>query len=76
METQTIQTTAGQATAELQRRGVNASNPITIVVPSSTDLFVAARAAARARVVAAGLSDEDIDALIEKARTEIAAEDK
>jgi aminoglycoside phosphotransferase family enzyme len=46
------------------------------VVPSSTDLFVAARAAARARVVAAGLSDEDIDALIEKARTEIAAEDK
>lgn len=73
---QTIETTAGEATAELQRRGIQAGNRITIVVDGPADLFVAARAAARARVIAAGLSDKDIDNLIRKARAEIAVEDK
>ena len=75
-EFQAFETTAGEAAAELKRRGINAANPITIVVPSSADLFVEARAAARARVQTAGLSDDEIDALIKKARAEIAADDK
>ena len=73
---QTIQTTAGQATAELQRRGINLANPITIVVETAADHFLAARAEARANVMAAGLSDADIDAMLGQARTEIAAEDQ
>ena len=73
---QTIQTTAGQATAELQKRGINLANPITIVVETAVDHFLAARAEARANVVAAGLSDDDIDAMIKQARSEIAAEDQ
>lgn len=76
MEFQTFETTAGEAAAELQRRGISATNPITIMVPGPADLFYAARLASRERVKAAGLSDGDIDALIERARAEIAAEDK
>ena len=72
---QQIETTAGEATAELSRRGVNSSNRVKITVDVAGDHFAAARAAARPRVVAAGWSDDDIDALIEKARAEIAAED-
>jgi len=49
---QTIETTAGEATAELRRRGINADNRITIVVDSAADIFIAARAEARARVLA------------------------
>jgi hypothetical protein len=74
-EFQTFETTAGEAAAELQRRGINAANPITIMVPGPAELFYSARLSARARVNAAGLSDEEIDALIERARAEIAAED-
>jgi len=73
---QTIETTAGEATAELRRRGINADNRITIVVDSAADIFIAVRAEARARVLAAGLSDDDIDALLKQARAEIAVEDK
>lgn len=36
------------------------------------DLFIRAREASRARVTAAGLTDADIDALIEEAREDIA----
>ncbi len=72
---QQIQTTAGEATAELRRRGINSADRITIVVDPAGEAFAAARAEARARVIAAGLSDDDIDALIKKAREEIAAED-
>jgi hypothetical protein len=73
---QTIETTAGQATAELQKRGIGLANRITIVVETAADHFLAARAEARANVIAAGLSDDDIDAMIKQARAEIAAEDQ
>lgn len=73
---QTIETTAGEASAELQRRGINFANRVTIVVDPAGEAFATARAEARALVIAAGLSDDDIDDLIKKARAEIAAEDK
>jgi hypothetical protein len=72
---QQIETTAGEATAELQRRGIDLSNRVKITVDAGGDHFAAARAAARPLVMAAGWSDEDIDVLIERARAEIAAED-
>lgn len=71
---QTIETTAGEATAELQRRGVNLTNRVMFVLDPAGDAFEAARAEARPLVIAAGLTDNDIDALIKKARAEIAAE--
>ena len=72
---QQIETTAGEATAELQRRGVNLTDRVTIVVDIIGQALAAARADARPLVIAAGLSDGDIDALITRARAEIAAED-
>lgn len=71
---ETIQTTAGEATAELQRRGIRPADPITITIDPSADPLARARQASRAKVVAAGLTDTDIDALIEQARAEVAAE--
>jgi hypothetical protein len=74
-EFQTFETTAGEAAAELKRRGISATNPITIIVPGPAERSYSARLAARARVKAAGLSGDEIDALIERARAEIAAKD-
>ncbi len=72
---QTIDTTAGEATAELKRRGINLNNRVRIVLDPAGEAFAAARAEARPLVIAAGLSDEEIDSLIKKARAEIAVED-
>jgi hypothetical protein len=69
-----IQTTVAQATAELQRRGLAPADPVTITINPLPGLFAEARAACRARVIAAGLSDDDIDTLIRQARAEVAAE--
>jgi hypothetical protein len=71
---QTIETTAGEATAELQRRGIGAADIVTIMVDPSSDLLTKARAASRTKIAAAGLTDDDIDALIKRARAEVAAE--
>lgn len=71
---QTIETTAGEATLELQRRGLKSADHVTIIVDSPGELFSAARNASRAKVMAAGLSDDTIDDLIRQAREEIAAE--
>lgn len=73
---QTIRTTAGDATAELQRRGLQSSDMVTITTDPAVSLLATARAASRARVMAAGLSDDDIDELIRRARAEVAAEDE
>lgn len=72
---QQIQTTAGEATAELQRRGIDLTDRVTIMVDVIGEALAKARSEARPLVKAAGLSDEDIDVLIERARAEIAAED-
>jgi len=63
-----IETTVGKVAAELAKRGLDAHDRITVTIDA--DELIPGRRAARARVVAAGLSDEDIDRLIDEARTE------
>jgi len=73
---QIIETTAGEIQNVLRQRGVHATDPITvtITVDPRTELLMKARAEARPLVIAAGLSDDDIDALIKEARRKAAAE--
>ncbi|MBV9201978.1 MAG: hypothetical protein JOY83_20040 [Alphaproteobacteria bacterium] len=66
-----IETTIGklaEAAAELARRGLSSDDRVTITIEPVE--LIPGRREARARVVAAGLSDEDIDRLIKEARTE------
>ena len=66
-----IETTVGkltEAAAELARRGLDPSDRVTITI--EPDELIPGRRACRARVIAAGLTDDDIDRLIDKARTE------
>jgi hypothetical protein len=55
--------------AELVRRGLDPDDRVTITIEA--DELVPGRREARARVVAAGLTDEDVDRLINEARTEV-----
>lgn len=66
---QTIEVTAGEVTAELKRRGISSDERVTLTIEPEQEL-VPGRRASRANVVAAGLTDADIDALIERARHE------
>jgi hypothetical protein len=50
------------------RRGLDPDDRVTITI--GPDELIPGRREARARVVAAGLTDEDIDRLINEARTE------
>ena len=66
-----IETTIGklaEAAAELARRGLTSDDRVTITIEPAE--LIPGRREARARVVAAGLTDDDIDRLIEEARTE------
>ncbi len=63
-----IETTVSEVAAELLRRGLDPSDRVTVtIVP---DELIPGRREARARVIAAGLTDEDIDRLISEARSE------
>jgi hypothetical protein len=69
--TEMIETTVGnlaEAAAELARRGLAPSDRVTITI--EPDELIPGRRACRARVIAAGLTDNDIDRLIDEARTE------
>jgi hypothetical protein len=66
-----IETTVGkisEAAAELARRGLDPHDRVTIMI--EPDELIPGRRAARARVIAAGLTDKDIDRLLDEARTE------
>jgi hypothetical protein len=65
-----IETTAGMASAELARRGFDSDDRVMITIEPETGL-VPGRHESRRLVIAAGLSDEDIDRLIEEARNEV-----
>jgi hypothetical protein len=68
---ETIETTAGEVTAELSRRGIRPQERVTIAIDPEQDLLAGGRKKSRARVVVAGLTDSDVDRLIDKARTEV-----
>jgi hypothetical protein len=64
-----IETTAGEVAAELGRRGVAPDAHVTGMI--SIDQLVPGRAESRARVLATGLSDDDIDRMIKQAQHEV-----
>ena len=64
-----IETTVEKATAELARRGLDPQDRVTITI--EPDELIPGRRASRARVIAAGLTDEDIDRLIKQAQKEV-----
>ena len=63
-----IETTAGKVSAELAKRGLDPDDRVTITI--EPDELIPGRRASRARVIAAGLTDEDIDRLIKQAQRE------
>jgi hypothetical protein len=58
-EREVIQTTVSEVGAELARRGLDPDDPVTITI--EPDELIAGRRASRARVIAAGLTDDDIE---------------
>jgi hypothetical protein len=67
-QSEVIETTVSQVAAELVRRGLDRDDRVTITI--EPDGLIPGWREARARVVAAGLSDEGVDRLIDEARTE------
>jgi len=64
-----IDLTAGEIAAELRRQGIGPDERVTLTI--NPELFPGRRES-RKLVIAAGLTDEDIDRLIEQAREEVA----
>jgi hypothetical protein len=63
-----IETTVGEVGAELARRGLDPRDRVTVMI--QPDELIPGRREARARVIAAGLTDDDIDRLIDETRIE------
>jgi hypothetical protein len=70
IEGEIIESTAGQVTAELQRRGIDPARPVVVAVEPD-DWIAEARRYARPKVIAEGLTDDDIDQLIKQAQKEV-----
>jgi hypothetical protein len=64
-----VERSVGKVAAELAKRGLDPEDRITITI--EPDELIPGRRASRARVVAAGLTDEDIDRLIKQAQKEV-----
>ena len=67
-QSEVIETTVSEVAAELERRGLDPDDRVTITI--EPDELIPGRREARARVIVARLTDEDIDRLIDEARTE------
>lgn len=65
-----ITSTAGEIAEELKRRGISADERVTLTIEPAREL-IPGRRASRARVVAAGFTDEDVDRLIKQAQREV-----
>lgn len=66
----TVTTTAGEIAAELKRCGIGSDEPVTLTIELAEEM-IPGRRESRARVVAAGLTDEDIDRLVKQAQREV-----
>lgn len=64
-----IETTVSEVAAELVRRGLDPHDRVTVTI--DPDEVIPGRREARVRVIAAGLSDDDIDRLIKQAQKEV-----
>ena len=69
-EIEVFETTAGQVTDVLNRLGVPKERMITVMIEPD-DWLTRARQESRRLVIAAGLSDVDIDRLIKQAQKEV-----
>jgi hypothetical protein len=69
-EIEVFETTAGQITDVLERLGVPKERMLTVMIEPD-DWLTKARQESRRLVIAAGLSDEDIDRLIKQAQKEV-----
>jgi hypothetical protein len=69
-EIEVFEATAGQVADVLKRLGVPEERMVTVMIEPD-DWLTKARQESRRLVIAAGLSDEDIDRLIDQARTEV-----
>jgi hypothetical protein len=69
-ELEVFETTAGQVGDVLRRLGVSKERMITVMIEPD-DWLTKARQASRRLVIAAGLSDEDIDRMIKQAQKEV-----
>lgn len=67
---ETIDIAAGEVAAELKRRGIGSDERVILTFAPEQELMPGRRAS-RARVVAAGLSDDDIDRLIKDAQRDV-----
>jgi hypothetical protein len=67
-KSEVIETTVSKVAGELVQRGLDPHDRVTVTI--EPDELIPGRRACRARVIAAGLTDDDIDRLIDEARTE------
>ena len=68
-----IDVAAGEIARELLRRGISDDERVVLTVETGPDV-APGRRASRIRVVAAGLTDDDVDRLIKQAQHEVAAD--
>ncbi len=68
-QTEVIETTVSEVASELARRGLDPHDRVTITIEA--DELIPGRREARARVIAAGLTDDDIDRMIKQAQQEV-----
>jgi hypothetical protein len=67
--TAVIETTAGKVGAELARRGIGSDERVIVTIEEQE--LIPGRRESRARIVAAGLTDNDIDRLVKQAQKEV-----
>ena len=68
-QSEVIETTVGEVATELARRGLDPHDRVTVTI--QPDELIPGRREARLRVIAAGLTDDDIDRLIKQAQHEV-----
>lgn len=70
VQPEVIEVTAGEIAEELKRRGIGSDEKVTLTIEPKQELLPGRRES-RARVAAAGLTDDDIDRLIKQAQKEV-----
>ncbi len=65
-----IEVAAGDVSDELRRRGIGPDERVTLIIAPEQE-WIPGRRESRARVVGAGLADDDIDRLIKQAQREV-----
>jgi hypothetical protein len=70
-QAEVIETTAGEVAAELRSRGICSDERVIVTIELADREVISGRRASRVRVVAARLTDHDIDRLVKQAQREV-----